>query len=288
LKINNLHPWNLTPKEAILLQQKLRDRVILDPPFCKGGRGGILKIKTIAGADMALDDGGKVGFAGVIVYSFPELCEIERSDAMAVIKFPYIPGLLTFREGPALLKAFEKLKHTPDVIIFDGQGIAHPRGFGIASHMGLLLGRPTIGCAKSRLVGEYEKPGPNVGDWTPLIFRKNPLITQKEILKSTDYADYTEKELKSAKSAESVDLINPQIPQIKSLNSADIVIGAVLRTRKNVKPIYVSPGHLIDLPTSIEIVLSCLDRTRIPKPTREADHFVGMLKRDYSRSGATK
>jgi len=219
LKIKNLHAWDVSIKDAIDIQRSLKDRIILKNRF--------KRIRSVAGADMSIAD--DQCFAGVVVYSFPDLIEIERQYATAEIRFPYVPGLLAFREGPVLLEAFAKLKNDPDVILFDGQGIAHPRGMGIASHMGLFLEKPTIGCAKSRLVGEHREPGQNAGDHEPLYFRKK-------------------------------------------------IVGAVLRTRKNVKPIYVSPGHMIDIPASIEIVIACLDRTRIPKPTREADHFVSSLR----------
>lgn len=237
MKIKNLHSWNLSPQEAIAIQRDLQKEIILKKKF---GR-----IETIAGADMAIDDNRKLGFAGVIVYSFPDLIEIERQDAVVPIRLPYIPGLLAFREGPVLLEAFKKLRTAPDIVMFDGQGIAHPRGLGIASHMGLFLDKPTIGCAKSRLIGEYKEPGNNVGDWSPLFYS------------SSEPLDKARGESRSAR-----------------------IIGAVLRTRKNVKPIFVSPGHMIDLASSIQIVLQCLDRTRIPKPTREADHFVKICHRD--------
>jgi deoxyribonuclease V len=170
--------------------------------------------------------------ASLIVYRYPSLQEIERIHVQAAINYPYIPGLLSFREGPVLEKLFAKLGEAPDVILFDGQGIAHPRRLGIASHMGLLLGMPTIGCAKSRLCGVHDEPGNRVGDWA---------------------------ELKDEKTSE--------------------VIGAVLRTREGVKPIFVSAGHMISLKNAIEVALGCLDRTRIPKPTREADKFVRQLTR---------
>lgn len=225
MKTRNLHNWNLSPKEAIVLQKNLSEKIILKNKF--------KNIRLIAGADMAIDEHRNLGVAGIIIYSYPDLKEIERCFAKAEIKFPYVPGLLAFREAPILTKAFTKLRYIPDVVIFDGQGIAHPRGLGIASHMGLILGRPTIGCAKSRLVGEHKEPGKNPGDWTPLNYKNK-------------------------------------------------VIGAVLRTRKNVKPVFISPGHLIDLKTSIKIVVSCLDGVRIPKPTREADKFVAQIKREIT------
>lgn len=155
------HPWNLSPRDAIDLQEKLASQIRLEEESTE--------IRTVAGADMSIDTRAGTGFAGVIVFEFPSLKEIERVSASAPLTFPYIPGLLSFREGPILLKAFEKLKTTPDVILFDGQGIAHPRRLGIASHMGLLLDRPTIGCGKSLLCGTYQEPGPEKGAMAPLI-----------------------------------------------------------------------------------------------------------------------
>jgi deoxyribonuclease V len=224
VKFKNLHSWDLKPREAIALQQELAARVIL--------KGEVPDVKTVAGVDLAFSRGGDEAAAGLIVYSFPDLEEVERVSSWAKVTYPYIPGLLSFREGPILEKAFAKLLSDPDVIMFDGQGIAHPRRFGIASHMGLILDKPAIGCAKSRLYGAHDEPGPNVGDWTKLIDKKT-----------------------------------------------DEVIGAVLRTRVRVKPIYVSAGHKITLDRAVKLVLGCLDRTRIPKPTREADKFVNALTR---------
>lgn len=155
----NLHQWNLTPREAIALQNRLKDKIILKDSF--------KNIKTIAGADIAISKSG-MGCAGVIVFSFPEIEEIKRASHIGKVKFPYIPGLLSFREAPLLIKAFERLKMSPDIVMFDGQGIAHPRRMGLASHMGLLLDTPTIGCAKSRLIGEYEEPPRNAGSFMHL------------------------------------------------------------------------------------------------------------------------
>lgn len=226
MRIKDIHRWNVTPKEAISLQRELAERVRLSGPR--------LEPKTVAGADIALDRHKDEGIAAVIVYSYPGLVEIERRSARGNLTYPYIPGLLSFREAPILLKAFSKLQGTPDVVLFDGQGIAHPRGLGLASHMGLWLCIPTIGCAKSRLVGEHGEPGITRGSWTELEYERDGRRT---------------------------------------------TIGACLRTRDRVKPIYVSPGHLIDIETSIDIVLGCLDKTRIPKPTREADRLVGQIAR---------
>lgn len=126
------------------------------------------QIKTIAGADCAFNQTGRYGFAGVVVYRYPELEVIQRVGRRSRVTFPYVPGLLSFREAPLLLAAIEKLDKLPDLFIFDGQGIAHPRRIGIASHMGLLLDRPSIGCAKSRLIGRHRTPGQKPGSSAPL------------------------------------------------------------------------------------------------------------------------
>src|SRR5208337_813103 len=143
--------WDLTPREAIRLQESLRERVELQDRFGE--------IRFVAGADMAFDPETKVAFAGVIVYRFPGFEEVERRMARRQLRFPYVPGLLSFRESPVLLAAFARLRTEPDVILVDGHGMAHPRRFGIACHLGLLLDTPTIGCAKSILVGGEEEPG---------------------------------------------------------------------------------------------------------------------------------
>jgi len=227
MHILDLHPWNVSPAEAKRIQTELGKRVDLQNDFSR--------VNLIAGADLSIDKASNEGFAGVIVYTFPDLNEVERRHAHRKLSFPYIPGLLAFREAPVLLEAFAKVEREPDVIVFDGQGIAHPRGLGIATHMGLVLDKPTIGCAKSRLTGSFEEPGPEVGDYSPLVFGEK-------------------------------------------------TIGAVLRTRHNVKPVFISQGHKIDLETCIDLLLKCNDGYRIPKPTREADHFVGELKRSRARA----
>ena len=223
MNIAKLHSWDLAPKDAVEVQKKLAGLVITDAK--------ISKISAVAGADLGFLCEGKKAVAAVIVYSYPELIEIERAHVISDINYPYIPGLLSFREGPLLEKLFEKLHCEPDVILFDGQGIAHPRRLGIASHMGLVLNKPTIGCAKSRLCGRYDEPAKDFGAWSPL---------EDDLTGDT--------------------------------------IGSVLRTRENVKPIFVSAGHLVSLNQAIEIVMGCVDRTRIPKPTREADKFVRKFK----------
>jgi len=161
LKIRPLHSWDLTPKEAVAIQKKLSARIT------KGNR--FPKVRYVAGADMALSKERGLAYAGVVVMSFPDLQIVEKQGAVLKLTFPYIPGLLAFRELPALLKAFEKLKQEPDLIMIDGQGLAHPRGFGIACHIGLWLDKPTIGCAKSRLFGDHRPPPIKRGGRSPLI-----------------------------------------------------------------------------------------------------------------------
>jgi deoxyribonuclease V len=221
MNVSFAHSWDLFPEEAIELQKKLASQIVLRDDF-----GDIC---TIAGADLSLDVDKNIGFAGVILFDFPSLKEIERVSAEGPLNFPYIPGLLSFREGPILLKAFEKLRILPDLIAFDGQGIAHPRRLGIASHMGLILNRPSIGFGKSLLCGDYQEPGLTRGSWSPLIHRGE-------------------------------------------------TIGAVLRTRDKVKPIFVSPGHRVSLEGALRIALQCLDGYRLPKPTRLADRYVASVK----------
>lgn len=174
----------------------------------------------IAGVDAAFSGRKVIGVASL--YKYPELIPIEDAYAIMKVSFPYIPGFLSFREGPAILKALNKLKIKPDLILFDGQGIAHPGGIGIATHIGVLLDIPTIGCAKSKLVGEYKEPGIKKGEWSPLKYK-------------------------------------------------DRTVGVVLRTREKVRPLFISPGHRIDIESSIRIVLGCTTRYRIPEPIRRAD-----------------
>jgi deoxyribonuclease V len=220
--------WNLTTREAMRLQERLRDRVKLEDDF--------EAIELVAGADMAFDPETNVAFAGVIVYRLPGLEEVERRMARRVLRFPYVPGLLSFREGPVLLAAFARLGTEPDLILIDGHGRAHPRLFGIACHIGVLFDKPTIGCGKSLLVGKHHEPGWSAGSTAPLM-----LDSQQ--------------------------------------------VGTVLRTRDNVKPIYVTQGHRVSLATAVELVKQCVDGFRIPKPTREADHYVGALRRAYQQEG---
>jgi len=218
--------WDLSPREAIRQQQVWRERVETQDRFGS--------MRYVAGADLAFDPQSDLAFAGVVVYRLPELVEVERRRAQRKLRFPYVPGLLSFRECPILLAAFAKLRLTPDVILVDGHGWAHPRRFGIACHLGLLLDTPTIGCAKSILVGEAAEPGTRAGCTAPLVDKGEP-------------------------------------------------VGVELRTRDHGKPIYVSIGHRVSLATALRIVTQCVDGFRIPKPTREADHWVRELRREYQR-----
>lgn len=212
----------MTPREAIELQKSLRERVRLQP----------LKkeIKTIAGADISFNKFSTVLYAGIVVMSLPSLEVFEEVGVVSETKFPYVPGLLSFRESPSVLEAWAKLKVEPDAVMFDGQGIAHPRRVGIASHVGLIINRPTLGCAKSVLVGKYEEPEAERGKWTELVDKGE-------------------------------------------------VVGAALRTKTNVQPIFVSPGHLIDLESAIKLTLACDGGYRQPEPTRRAHLLVNALRR---------
>jgi len=219
LKYLNLHSWEVNPQEAIKIQKDLKSNISLKKSFSK--------IDKVAGADVSYYKNKMI--AGVIVFEFPNLKAIEKQSFISPINSPYIPGLLTFREGPSILAAFKKIKSEPDIILFDGQGIAHPRRMGIATHLGLFLDKPTIGCAKSRLSGKYTSVGEEKGNYT-------------------------------------------------LLKEGEEILGAVLRTRRRVKPVFISPGHKIDLPNSIEIVLKCIVKYRLPLPVREAHIFVNQIR----------
>jgi deoxyribonuclease V len=188
--------------------------------------GSVTSPRLIAGVDISISREAGMGTGAVVVLSYPDLKIVEAKVVTDRIEFPYVPGLLSFRESPLILKACEELAVTPDLIMVDGQGIAHPRRMGIASHLGLLLGIPTIGCAKSRLCGECEEPGNASGSYS-------------------------------------------------ELRDKGEVIGAALRTRVGVNPVYVSIGHMIDLPSAIRWVLACCRGYRLPEPTRRAHQAAG-------------
>lgn len=207
----------ITPSEAVAYQKELREKIQLKPLE--------KQIKTIAGSDISFNKFSEIVYAGIIVLSYPELEEIEKVTVVSTVRFPYIPGLLAFREIPALLEAWNRLKAKPDVLVCDGHGIAHPRRLGIASHFGILTSVPTIGCGKSKLTGTYQEP-----DSEPL---SKSLLRDKEE-----------------------------------------TIGVVLRTKKNCKPVFVSPGNGITLNESLEIITTCVGKYRIPEPTRKAHLLV--------------
>ncbi len=213
-----------TMVEAKQIQEALARRVRLVP--LKGTPG------IIAGVDAAFT--GTMTVAAAVLFDLATMSCLAEAHHVAVTTFPYVPGYLSFREGPAILAALAALPSPPDVILCDGQGIAHPRKIGIASHLGVVAGIPTVGCAKSRLVGEFVEPPPERGTWSDLLL-------------------------------------------------AGETVGAVLRTRDRVRPLFVSPGHLITLDEARELVLRCCVRYRLPEPIRHADGLVKKLKRDLIR-----
>jgi len=217
MKTPQLIHWPENVAEARAIQEQLRSRVITE------NRLGA--VNTVAGVDVGFEEKGNVTRAAVAALHFPQLDLVEQTIARQPTRFPYIPGYLSFREIPALLAALAKITTTPDLILCDGQGLAHPRRFGIACHLGVLTGLATIGVAKSRLIGTHDEPGAKKGSWTPLMDKGE-------------------------------------------------VIGAVLRTRDKVSPLYVSVGHRIDLQTAIDYVLHCTTRYRLPETTRWAHRLA--------------
>jgi deoxyribonuclease V len=230
MKALHLHRWDVTPAEARDIQIQLRERMIHEDR--------LPKVEYVAGADIAFDVPGRASWrtgegraiAGVVVYRFPEMLEVERASAVQPLRFPYVPGLLSFREIPALLAAFESLRFSPDLIFCDGQGYAHPRRFGLACHLGVLLDVPSIGVAKSLLIGKCKEPARKAGSISALL-----------------------------------DLASGE------------QIGAALRTVTGVNPVYLSQGHRVSLARAIEFTLAVSGPFRIPRPTRDADHFVNEI-----------
>jgi deoxyribonuclease V len=210
------HRWDLSPQEAFALQSELAAQVETQPRLGS--------VQGVAGIDVSIRD--DVARAAVVVLDIRSLAPIDYAVATRPVTFPYIPGLLAFREGPVVLEALERVNIKPDLLIFDGQGLAHPRRLGIASHIGVLVDLPSIGCAKSRLCGQHEEVGQDVGEYSYLV-------------------DMGE------------------------------IVGAVLRTRQRVKPVYVSIGHRIDLATSIQYLLACGRGYRVPETTRWAHRVAG-------------
>lgn len=217
------HRWDVTPSEAVALQERMCSGLIV--------RGGPRRPRKIAGADVAYDDASGRCFAAVVVMSVPEMEVVEQVTAESAISFPYMAGLFAFREGPALLAAFAKLRCRPDLIIFDAHGLAHPRRFGLASHLGYLLDVPSIGCAKSLFVGEHAKLAAHAGSSAWLIDRGE-------------------------------------------------AVGAAVRTRTGVRPIYISPGHRVGMRAAIVLALMAVTRYRVPEPLRMASILAQRCKRE--------
>jgi deoxyribonuclease V len=221
-----LHYWNVSSEEAIRIQEAFKDQILLKKTFSR--------VKTVGGGDAAYSRDGKLLFAAIVVLSFPAMEIIDTATTDGKTLFPYIPGLLSFREGPILIEAFQRLRLKPDVMIYDGQGIAHPRRMGLASHMGLWLDLPSIGCAKTPLLEGFVSPGSSRGsfEWIRRKGRK---------------------------------------------------VGAVLRTKENVKPLFVSPGHRIDFFTSNQLILESCKEFRFPDPLRKAHQLAERAARRGSR-----
>lgn len=223
-----LHKWHVDADEAIKIQQRLRKKIQI--------RHFQNDIHYIAGADISFNRYSDIFYAGFIVLDYQNMTEVMHSVVEVRSNFPYIPGLLSFREIPALLKAWDQLPLEPDVVVLDGHGIAHPRRLGIASHFGLWINRPTIGCAKKLLTGMYGSLPPEAKEQS-VIYDNNEAI------------------------------------------------GVVLRTKYNVKPVYVSPGHLTDIPSAVDIISHCVTKYRLPEPTRKAHLLVNQLRRGEICSG---
>jgi len=237
MRFRQLHGWKVTPGEARDIQLALRKKW--------EGKDRFAPIRTVAGLDAAFILTGSQALkvspwerlreanraiGGVVVFKYPEMERVEIAYAIEPLRFPYVPGLLTFREVPVLLAALAKLKRMPDLLFCDGQGYAHPRRFGLACHLGVWAGRPSIGCAKSILTGEYTRLADEAGSRA-------------------------------------------------ELRDQDEVIGAAVRTRTGVKPVFVSQGYRVSLETAVRLTLAVCDGVRIPKPTREADHLVRDVKK---------
>ncbi|MFN0119676.1 MAG: deoxyribonuclease V [Blastocatellia bacterium] len=229
----DLHSWHVTPTEAVTVQRMLRDQVVIQPlPE---------NIALIAGADISYNKFSEVLYAAIVVLRLPTLEVVETVSVVSAAKFPYVPGLLSFREAPSVLEAFAKLSMRPDVMMLDGHGIAHPRRFGVASHIGLWTGVPTIGCGKTLLIGDYDQPDENAGAFSPLTHKGD-------------------------------------------------IIGGVLRTKDRTNPVFISPGHMADLPTALALAMRCVrkhdkgaaagaSKYRIPEPTRLAHLCVNATRR---------
>ncbi len=224
MKVRILHRWDVSPAEAVAIQKDLVCKATEEKPAWR-------LPKTLAAADVSCERFSKRMCAAVVVVSYPEMEIIETAMAAFDTDFPYVPGLLSFREAPAVLMAFEKLESLPDAVMIDGHGKAHPREFGLACHIGLALDLPAFGVAKSPLAGEYSNLGNERGDVSDIIYKGKP-------------------------------------------------VGAAIRTKRGVKPVFVSVGHRIDIETAIRITLECARSTRLPYPARLAHAAANDLRKE--------
>jgi deoxyribonuclease V len=231
MRVSGLHGLDVSPAEARRLQEELASRVVAGPALDLAG------VRHVAGADVSTQ--GDMAYATVVVLDFPGLSPVEVRGFEAPLRFPYVPGLLSFRELPSVVGALELVRTEVDALILDAQGIAHPRRMGLAAHLGIFLDVPTVGCAKSLLVGSFEEPGKEKGSATDLVHRGD-------------------------------------------------VVGKVLRTRDGVSPVYVSVGNGIDLGSSVELVLACCTKYRLPETTRQAHAAANRLRRGEEPGGSMR
>lgn len=217
--------WSIPPAKAVFTQLDLAVSVALRP---------LPAPSLVAGIDIAYSKNGRTGYAAIVVTRLPKGKIVQVHTAEGVVGYPYRPGLLAFREGPLTVAVLKKLTCRPDIFFFDGAGVAHPRRFGLASHIGVLFDIPTIGCAKTSLLPDFENPGPNPGDFTPLMLERD-------------------------------------------------VLGVALRTRVGVQPVFVSPGHRVDLAGAIDIVMATVTRYRLPEPIRQAHRVANELRATSKR-----
>jgi deoxyribonuclease V len=227
LRVQLSHPWDLAPRDAMRLQEALRERVEL--------RDRLAEVSAVGGVDVGFEDQGRTARAAVVVLGYPSLVPLDYAVARAPVTFPYVPGLLSFREIPVVLQALERLGQAPQLLLCDGQGYAHPRRLGIASHLGIICDLPTIGVAKTLLIGKHEPVPDERGAWRPLMDRGE-------------------------------------------------VVGAALRTRAGVAPIYVSAGHRVSLETALRYVMGCVDRYRLPETTRWAHRLASHPERGTGKA----
>ena len=227
----NLNYDTLSPTEAVAIQNDLRSQILLKPLE--------KPVTLVAGSDISFNKYSETVYAGIVVMKFPSLQVIETVSVVDVAKFPYVPGLLAFREVPALVKCWEQLQNKPDVLVLDGHGISHPRRMGIATHFGVLMQTATMGCAKSLLTGKFQEPANEPGATTDLIHKNE-------------------------------------------------VVAKVLRTKRNTKPVFISPGNLITQAECLQIILQCVRGYRIPEPTRLTHNFVNQVRVQHGEKATSE